>query len=825
MRRKEFLKDALFGTIMIAGIPIVGCKQGNSVYTSDEHQPRTVTNIDFDWLFHLGGQKGAEAISFDDQSWRSLDLPHDWSIEGEFDLDNPTGWRGGYMPAGIGWYRKHFNWDSQWEGKKVSIRFDGVYMNSEVWINGHYLGKRPYGYITFDYDLTPYLKKGENTLAVRVDNKRVPSGRWYTGSGIYRHVWLTVTDPVHVAKDGTFITTPRVEESKAKAKIEVELQNETNQAVAVTLKTDIFGPNEQLVNSITSAETLPAGKSVLYQQTTIQSPTLWSTQTPRLYKAVHSIKGEDGQLLDQYSTPFGIRDIQVNAEKGFLLNGQKIKLKGVCNHHDAGPVGAAVPEDVLLRRLKLLKEMGCNAIRTAHNPAAPELYDFCDQLGFLVVDEAFDGWDKPKAKYDYGLYFDEWWKKDLTSFIKRDRNHPSVVIWSIGNEVPGFTEEKQKELVDHVKSLDTTRPVTQGRGHKVKHIDIAGLNGHGENKGALEKYHRENPDKPVMGTEITHTLQTRGVYQTTTSYRRRDFPAPWEIGKPWSSMEDEVFKIPDLTEEEVFPNIHKAYQSSYDNAIVRIGVRDQYKRTQKFDWLIGTFRWTGFDYLGEATISPARTANFGILDLAGFPKDHYYLYQSLWTDEPMVHLLPHWTHPGKEGVQIPIVVYSNCETVELLFNEESLGEKPMTDELQIVWKIPYQPGTLHAVARNGKDVVAEKIVSTAQKPHLVDLKPDKSRMRANRTDVVHIEVTIEDKQGTSVPEASNLVEFNVQGPGTIIGVENGDILDFDSMKGSKRKAFNGKCLVMVQSTDQPGEITVEGKAGDLIPGKVSIKSA
>lgn len=809
---------------MIAGIPLAGCNKGNYIFGSGNQNPRRVKNIDFDWSFHLGDKEGAEAISFNDESWRRLDLPHDWSVEGEFDLDNPTGWRGGYLPAGIGWYRKHFNWDSQWEGKKVSIRFDGVYMNSEVWINGHYLGKRPYGYITFDYDLTPYLKKGENTLAVRVDNEKVPSGRWYTGSGIYRHVWLTVTEPVHVAKDGTFITTPSVKSSEAKANIEIDIENETDQPIPVTLKADIFGPDQQLVSSVSSSKTLSPGSSIITQKTEIQSPKLWSTQTPNLYKAVHSIKDENGQLLDQYSTPFGIRDIEINAEDGFVLNGQKIKLKGVCNHHDAGPVGAAVPEDVLLRRLKLLKKMGCNAVRTAHNPQSPEFYDFCDQLGLLVVDEAFDGWGTKKAKYDYGLYFDKWWKRDLTSFVKRDRNHPSVVIWSIGNEVRGATEEMQKKLVDQVKRFDKTRPVTQGRGYWGKHIDIAGFNGHGEEKGVLERYHSKNPDKPVMGTEITHTLQTRGVYQTKTSYRRRDFPAPWEIGKSWSSIEDKVFKIPDLTEEEVFKNVPKEYQSSYDNAIVRIGVRDQFKRTQQYDWLIGTFRWTGFDYLGEATIRPARTANFGIIDLAGFPKDHYYLYQSLWAQEPMVHLLPHWTHPGKEGIEIPVVAYTNCDTVELFYNGESLGEKPMTNEYQIVWNVAYRPGNLKAIARKDGNSVAEQTVKTAEKPHAVKLYPDKTKVAANRRDVIHLEVQIQDSNGTMVPDAANLVEFDVNGPGEVIGVENGDILDFSSMKAEQRKAFKGKCLVMIQTTDQSGTISIEASSEGLVTDNIKITS-
>jgi len=784
----------------------------------------TKNAIDFDagWRFHLGDVPSASAASFVDHSWRKVDLPHDWSAESSFDLNNPSGWRGAYLPGGIGWYRKTFNWKNA-ASQQVFIQFDGIYMNSEVWINGHYLGKRPYGYIGFQYDLTPYLKNGTNSIAVRADNSKLPSGRWYTGSGIYRHVRLALTADIFIPQWGTYVTTPQVSDESAELSVKAEIENRSGSSKTVTILTDVLGPDGKLVNHQSMEVKLDTGLNSITQTAKVQKPQLWSVETPRQYTVRHRIV-QGARTNEEYSTRFGIRSIAVNARDGFLLNGKKLKLNGVCNHHDAGPVGAAVPEDVLLRRLKLLKAMGCNAIRTAHNPAAPEFYAMCDSLGFLVLDEAFDGWDKPKAEFDYGLYFKDWWKKDLSSFIKRDRNHPSVVIWSIGNEVPEFEPALQKEMVDLLKSLDATRPITQAKGFSAPYIDIAGFNGDGEMKGVLEKYHAQYPDKPLLGTEITHTLQTRGVYATKTAYRTRDFKAPWEANAKWENVQKTVTPIPDFTEEEVFKDNPKFYQSSYDNAIVRIGVRDQFKKARDLDYLIGTFRWTGFDYLGEAAIQPARTANFGIMDLAGFRKDHYFLYKSLWNPSPMVHLLPHWTHPGKEGVIIPVVAYSNAERVELFLNGKSLGEQKMSDELQFVWKVPYQEGTLKAVARNNNTQVAETIVKTAGKVERIELLADKQKVSANKRDVIHIEINMVDKNGIMAPDADNLLTFEISGPGKIIGVENGDIIDFSPMKSSQRKAFKGKCLVMVQTTDSAGSINLKATSAGLPPSSVIISS-
>lgn len=770
-------------------------------------------SIDFDWKFQLGDMDNAELENFDDADWRLLDVPHDWSIEGEYNENNPAGIAGAYLPTGIGWYRKNIKIENLQKDDKYFVEFDGVYMNSDVYINGQLLGNRPYGYISFSYDLTPYLKEGKNSISVRVDNSKSPSGRWYTGSGIYRHVWLTKTSNVYVPQWGTNVTSTNVTAESATILLKGELKNETGSNQKVAIQSTIYNAeNEEIVSVKNNISVDSNGEFT--QEFKVKKPNLWSPETPAMY-GMETKLFVDGILKDTYKTPFGIRSIELKGSKGFFLNGKSIKFKGLSNHHDAGPVGAAVPDDVLYKRLKMVKDMGCNALRTTHNPFSPEFYTMCDALGIMVMDEVFDGWFEPKAEHDYGNYFKEWWKRDLTDFVKRDRNHPSVVIWSIGNEVRGFKPEDQKEIVDFLKNIDNTRPITQGSGYAAPYIDLAGFNGHGELRGTLEEYHKEHPDKLIIGTEITHTLQTRGVYRTKTWYRTKDNPAPWEKPSQFKKMEPRVYKIPNLSDEEVFPGITKKYQSSYDNSIVRIGVRDDWKRVKNNDYYIGNFRWTGFDYLGESFGWPARTANFGIIDLAGFPKDHYYLYQSLWSEKPMVHILPHWTHPGKEGVKIPVVVYTNCESAELFLNGNSLGEKKMTDEGQIVWMVPYQKGELKAIAKNNSNPIVEIKHSSAEKATTIQLKSDKTSVTANRTDVVHIEISVVDENGTMHPDANNLIEFEVSGPGKIIGVENGDILDLSPHKVNYRKAFNGKCLLLIQTTDEKGTIEVKATSNGL----------
>jgi beta-galactosidase len=820
----------IFSLLPIIIVLFINCQHGTQT-TSDV---RIRESIDFDWTFHLGDVPDAEQPGYDDSDWRTLDLPHDWTIEGDYAQDNPTGWEGAFLPTGIGWYRKKLDWDSAWTGRKVTIQFDGVYLNSDVWINGHHLGRRPNGYVSFYYDLTPWLQETGNVISVRVDHSQAPSGRWYTGSGIYRHVWLTVTNPVHIGQWGTYVTTPEVTKDQATVAIATSLVNQTEKLQKITLESVVKDAAGQVRGSLASHYELPAGETTEVEQfCTVPNPQLWSTDSPTMY-TVESTVSDDAGTLDFYTTPIGIRTIEYSGEWGFKLNGVRMKMKGVCSHHDAGPVGTAIPEDVLWRRLKMLKEMGANAIRTAHNPYSPEFYRMCDELGLMVMDELLDGWDSPKAKFDYGLHFNEWWEQDAADFIKRDRNHPSIVMWSIGNEVHHPTREVQKQLVDKFHELDPTRPVTQGGLSPSRAVnqgvvdqwnllDIPGFNGNGEEKGAMEVFEKHQPGKIAIGTEITHSYQTRGVYRTKTQWRRRDFKAMWELHQPFSTIEHKIFPIPDLSEEEFFPEAPPQYQSSYDNAAVRLGIRKSWQRTSSFDFMVGEFRWGSFDYLGEGNDWPTRYGNFGIIDMCGFPKDSYYLYQSMWAEKPMVHLLPHWTHPGKEGKILPMVAYTNCESVELFLNGTSLGAQEYdTDNLQNVWQVPYQPGTIRIEASNKGQVVATKEYTTAGSPAAVHMTPDRTIMQANRTDVVHLETDIVDAASRMVPSGNHTVTWKIEGPGKLIGVENGDPLDLAPHKVNTRKAFYGKCLAMIQTTGEIGEIRITATADGLEPHVVTI---
>ena len=783
---------------------------------------RSRTSMDKNWKFIQEDVVNGSNPDYDDKSWRALNVPHDWSIEGEYAENHPAGRAGAYLPTGIGWYRKSLDIKNLSKENRYFIEFDGVYMNSDVWINGHHLGNRPYGYIGFAYDLTPFLKEGENTIAVKVDHSLAPSGRWYTGSGIYRHVWLTKTSNIYIPQWGTFVTTPEVSKEEAKVSLQIDILNKTHNATQLSVKSSIINNTNTTVAASNSDIEIKDSVRVV-QNFTITKPKLWSPASPNMYTVKTDVYN-GGVLVDTYTTPLGVRKVEVRGSKGFFLNGEPLKLKGLSNHHDAGPVGAAVPNDVLYKRLKSLKEMGCNALRTTHNPFAPEFYVMCDTMGFMVMDEAFDGWFDAKAKHDYGNYFEKWWRKDLSDFMRRDRNHPSVIMWSIGNEIPRFTADQQKLIVDYTLTIDSTRPISQGRGYSAPHIDISGFNGHGEFRGVLEKHHAENPDRAIIGTEITHTLQTRGIYRTRTWYRTKDNPAPWEKPHQFKKMENKVYKIPHLAKEEVFTDISPRYQSSYDNSIVRIGVRDDWNRVEDYDYYIGNFRWTGFDYLGESFNWPARTANFGIIDLAGFPKDHYYLYQSLWSDKPMVHLLPHWTHPGKEGVEIPVVVYTNTGGAELFLNEKSLGKKEMTRERQIVWNVPYASGTLTVVADDADGNKLSKSYTTAGEATSIEMIADRNEVTANETDVIHCEISIVDSKGTYVPNANQMITFDVEGPARIIGVENGDILDLSPHKVDYRKTFNGKCLLLIESTDKAGTITITAESKGFKSDVVKIKS-
>lgn len=807
-----------------------------AMFSCTPPQENDKVNIDFDWKFALGDYPDASQPDFDDSSWRVLDLPHDWSIEGEYhETANGTDWQSGYLPAGIGWYRKTFSYDNDWNGKLVKILFDGIYMNSSVWLNGHFLGNRPNGYIGFEYDLTPYLKKGKNTIAVKVDHSKPLSSRWYTGSGIYRHVWLKTCDPVHIPTWGVHFSTPVVTAERAEATVVTSISNEGSMAVEVELVTLLKDRSGKTVSSENTVITMENNRQTgISQSLRVPYPACWSPDTPHVYN-LQSIIKKEGKTIYSQQMPVGIRKAEYSV-KGFFLNGKQLRIQGVCDHHTAGALGAAIPDQALERRLRMLKEMGCNAVRTAHNPFSPEFYTICDTLGLMVMDEAFDGWERPKAKDDYGRFFTEWWKKDLSDFIRRDRNHPSILFWSIGNEVGKINPQTQKQLVSLIHSLDSTRPVTQGgtdptRGMDVDYdknfrfLDMVGFNGNGEEVGEFEKFGKLNPERFGVGTEVPHTYQTRGVYRTKTQWRRRDFPAPWEQRSKikWEDFKHRVFPIGDLTDTEVFPEEDKNpyYQSSYDNASVRISARNSWKRSSSFPWLFGEFRWGSFDYLGEAEW-PQRCGNFGIIDICGFPKDHYYLYQSLWSHKPMIHVLPHWTHTGKEGVEIPVVVYTNCESVTLYHNNKKLDEKPYMGE-QLVWYVPYASGEIKAVGKLRDGTTMEKIVRTAGSPHAVTIKSDKTEARANKTDVIHLEIDITDAKGTLCPYASHEIKFDISGPARLLAVDNGDPIDLSPYKVPQRNAFRGKALLILQTTEKAGTIRVKALSEGVMDGEIKIK--
>ncbi|MCD6355153.1 MAG: DUF4982 domain-containing protein, partial [Prolixibacteraceae bacterium] len=783
--------------IVIFAVGFFGCNNGNEQLLP--HQ-----KIDFNWQFHLGDVQNGQAPDLNTDSWRTLDLPHDWSVEGEYSQNNGTDWQSGFLPAGIGWYRKTIKWKPEWKNKCIKIYFEGVYLNSDVWINGHHLGHRPNGYVGFEYDLTDFLKTNKNVIAVKVDQSQPLTGRWYTGSGIYRHVWLKVQNKVHIKNDGVWFRTSNISTEKANFEVNVSVQDESKREKPVDVQVSLIDADSTIVAKI-QAHSNSISKTIKLTGE-ISKPKLWSPENPYLY-TLRTAVFQENKKMDETAIKVGFRKLEFSAGFGFKLNGKITKLKGVCDHHTAGAVGAAVPDDVLRYRLNLLKEMGCNAIRTSHNPFSPTFYNLCDELGIMVMNEFLDGWDKEKAANDYGLYFEEWWQTDGTDFIHRDRNHPSLIIWSIGNEVRGATREVQKQLVDLFHENDPDRPVTQGghdptRGMKgdnlPSQLDIKGFNGDGEEKGVFEKFHAKEPLMPMIATEVPHTYQTRGVYRTTTNWRRRDFPAQWEI-KSWDGtlrgLEKRIYPIPDLAEKEVFPeekcttfyqngkvlpieitkpfqpNLY--YQSSYDNATVRSSARKAWQRTRDLNYLIGQFRWGSFDYLGETNNWPSRFANFGVIDICGFPKDHFYLYKSLWTSKPMVHILPHWTHPGKEGVKIPVVAYTNCDKVELFLNDKSLGIKKYEDE-QLVWMVPYHKGTIKAVAKKDGKIVAKDEQTTAGSPAKINITTDKTGALANRTDVIRVVADIVDKQGVLCPKADNVVTFEVAGPAKIIGIDNGD---------------------------------------------------
>ena len=771
--------------------------------------PRTVSDFNFDWRFSLGDEAAWSDPAFDDASWRSLHLPHDWSIEGEFSPKNPATVNGGALPGGIGWYRKHFRTP---DAARVAVEFDGVYLNSTVWVNGHELGFRPYGYSSFTYELTPWLNPAgeDNVIAVRVDHSLQPSGRWYTGSGIYRNVRLVCTEAARIAYNGICVTTPRISEK----------------AATVVVRTEVDAPAGEvsILHKVLDARGRTVAKGADGEPLTVLRPHRWDITDPYLYRVVTELR-LGGKLADRVETRFGIRDTEWDIDRGFLLNGRVVKLNGACLHHDLGCIGTAVHRRALQRQLQILQAAGFNAIRTSHNIPAPELLDLCDEMGLLVLDEAFDKWRGSGRGAGYSPYFDEWHERDLTDWVKRDRNHASVVIWSIGNEIGEqgastpegrrANEELSRHLADVVRAVDPTRPVTCGcNSAKADNcvytsgaLDVIGLN---YRSWAYDSLRVWFSGKPILATETVSAQNSRGIYyQPSTGLR----VAGWSpfAGTPRPSEEELKGQIPNQAT--AYDNCRSIWDVTTTHEASWIAVRDK-------EYVAGGFIWTGFDYLGEPTAWgwPSRSSYFGAVDLAGFPKDVYYMYQSEWTDGPMLHLLPHWNWTPGEKIDV-WAYYNGADEVELFLNGRSLGRSAKTrDRLHAFWQeVPFEAGKIEAVSyKDGKEVLRTARETTG-KPVSLRLTPDRSVIDADGYDLSYVTVEALDDAGRAVPTADAMLRFRVDGAGELFGVDNGNAADTLCLKGTQKALFSGKALAVVRSSrGQKGKatLTVSSEIGD-----------
>jgi beta-galactosidase len=789
--------------------------------------PRSILDFNKDWRFFLGDDSTATNTNYNDAAWRNLTLPHDWSIEGDFSKDNPATTQGGALPGGIGWYRKIFTVPVSSKNKNISIEFDGVYKNSEVWINGHYLGKRPYGYSSFAYDLTPHLAFDKpNVIAVKVDNSQQPDSRWYTGSGIYRNVRLVIVNPsISVKQWRAFVTTSDISKKEATIHVVTNLTSTTEGWKSFSLFFDIYDNNKKLISGgeTKSGSRLSfSGSTVLHSYSTnIFDPKLWSVNSPVLYKLVVRVVS-NGKIIDSYETTFGIRSFYFDAQKGFFLNNQPLKIKGVCMHHDLGALGTAFNYRAAERQLQILKEMGCNAIRVSHNPPAPEFLDLCDKMGFLVIDEAFDMWRKRKNKnkFDYHLNFEEWYERDLQDMVLRDRNHPSVFMWSIGNEIreqfdsTGITITK--DLVNIVKRLDPTRPVTSALTEtmpeknfitKANALDVLGFNYKYYDYAALPQ---RFPSQKFIATETASALATRGVYE---------FPS--DSIRIWP---------PDYKAQDTFKGNKDFTASAYDNTFAYWGGTHEktWLAVKKYQHMAGIFVWSGFDFLGEPVPYPkfpARSSYYGIVDLAGFPKDVYYMYQSEWTTKPVLHIFPHWNWNKGDTVDV-WAYYNNADEVELYLNEKSLGKRSKTDTtLHVIWRLPFEPGTLKVISRKNGKIVLIKEIKTAGKPAQIELTADRKIIKADGNDLCFITARILDKDGNPVPDADNLISFSITGNANIAATDNGYQADIVSFTSQKRQVWKGKALVIVKALPKKGNSTLTATAVGFKPTAIRLKIA
>ncbi len=778
-------------------------------------QTRIRKNLDEDWKFLHGDLPGGAHGDIEEDNWQQIRLPHDWSIEGEYRRDNPSGSPGAYLPAGTGWYRKKMIIPESAKGKKIFLEFEGFYMSGECWVNDHYLGKHPNGHLPWHLDISPFVVFGDslfNVLVVKTDNSLQPNARWYKGSGINRHVWLTITDPLHIAPWGTFVSTPFVTDSLSGIRIVTQVRagrfgeaaNE-NAARQVALATDLFDPDSRLVGSVTTQKNIKQfGEATYVQEIILRETRKWSVDTPQLYTTYVRLMTGD-ETVDDYVVRFGIRHMVFHADSGFFLNGRKMEIRGVYLYENMGVFGSAIPKDAWVRRLSRLKEMGCNAIRTAHNPFAPMFYDLCDRMGFLVLNEIFDvwsqGWEKDyrespwgKQEYGYHMFFDRWFEHDLRTWIRRDRNHPSVMMWSLGNEIPEQGNPKGismlKKMTAIVRREDPSRPVTVACNPAEKAnatgfmdlLDIAGYNDvdPGDYRNYYEKEHIRYPGRVLLNTGTSHYLQS------------------------WLAV-------------------------------------------KAFDYLPGQFLDSGTDYLGGSGKRfrdqwPQKARTTGLLDLAGFRKPLYYYRKSLWTTAPMIYLtvsdtngresgeggIPevssHWNWPGDSLKKV--ICYTNCEKVELFMSNVSQGEKLRSDSTGLVleWEVPYREGTLEAIGKIDDEVVYTRRLISSGKPRRIELYADTLRIKANGRDIAHVEVNLRDRNDVFVHDSGTLLHFELSGPGELAGLDAGNPFSHETYHSAQYRMYKGKCLAIVHSLKTPGKITLKVTSGNLEPAEIVINA-
>ncbi|MCF6332828.1 MAG: DUF4982 domain-containing protein [Draconibacterium sp.] len=790
------------------------------------NKSREVTLLDENWQFINKEVADAEKPETSTANWETVAVPHDWAISGEFDetIDAQktmviedgervpkmrTGRTGGLPHIGIGWYRKSLDIPSSLKNKRINIEFDGAMSHAKVYLNGDFVGEWPYGYASFGFDVTDYVNfGGENILAVRLENKE-NSSRWYPGAGLYRNVRMVVTNPIFVKQWGTYLTTPKIQNGKGTVNLKTTVLNKTGAAKKLTVETQILSPGGVVV--ATNSQDINSNKENIVEQIiNVPSPKLWSVETPTIYTAVTKIL-KAGKELDVYKTPFGFRYIEFTSNNGFFLNGKRVQLNGVCMHHDLGPLGAAVNISALRFRLKLLQEMGCNAIRTSHNPPAPELLQVADKMGFLVLDEAFDEWKYGKTKNGYNQLWDEWAEKDMAAFIHRDRNHPSVIAWSVGNEIreQGMKDGAQycKLLVDVCHREDPTRPTTAGFNQwsgAIKNglADLVDLPAWNYKPHLYNFIHKNHPEWTMYASETASTVSSRGEYflpaEVKVMYTRKPFQcSSYDLEYPsWATSPDREFVAQD-----------------------------------SFKFMAGEFVWTGFDYLGEPSPYnmqwPSRSSYFGIIDLCGIPKDRFYLYQSQWSDKEVLHLLPHWN--WKKGQKVAVHCYTSFDKGELFLNGKSLGVREkdpanLYTTYRLVWEnVIFEPGELKVVALGkNNNPVKEAVMKTAGGPAKIILQADRTEINADGKELAFVTATVVDKNGIVCPRACNLIHFSVEGEGTVKAVGNGDPTSLESFVKPFRKAFNGKCMVMVQATKTADEFILTAKSEGLEGAEIEI---